>query len=133
MVRGYSTIVPRSKTANKPCIFSHELPYKSVEIFASELGMRVRVFHTGETTLHGLKLKRFTPTKEDFLNHSGVQQGYIDVSKARGFPLYLSFAHLLYGNVTVPKSFNQKPDLAKHQSTVSFLILLFVRGIILVV
>ena len=120
MVRGYLTIAPRSDTAAKPCAFSHKLPYDHLEVFTSALGMRMMVRYKGETSLHGLDLKRFTPTKNDFLQHSGVQQGYIDFTAMNKVTTFLSFAHLLYTNVTVPESFHQKPDRNKHESTVRY-------------
>ena len=119
MVKGYSQTVPRSETADKPCAFSHELPYKKLEIFASDLGMSVALQYTGETSLHGLELKRFTPHKDTFLNNSGVHQGYIDLSKKRNTSIYLSLAHRLYSNSSYPTSFNQSPKQAEHESIVS--------------
>jgi hypothetical protein len=120
-VHGYSMILPRSDTADKPCTFSHELPYTHIEIFASVIGMRVMVRYKGETSLHGLELKRFIPDKDAFLNHNGVQQGYIDFTVQNKVPSFLTYAHLLYTNVTVPASFNQTPDVKKHESTVRFI------------
>jgi hypothetical protein len=82
--------------------------------------MQLKVRYDGETSLHGLELKRFTPRKEDYLRHSGVKRGFVDFSVETKAPSYLSFAHLLYTNVTVPKSFNQTPNVEKHQSIVRF-------------
>lgn len=113
--------MPRSETADRPCTFSHELPYKKIEIFNGALAMRVAVRYEGETTLHGLDLKRFTPDKKDFLNHSGVQEGYIDFSKRYRLPVFVTMAHMLYvDNTSYPASFNQNPVLEKHQSVVRF-------------
>ena len=113
--------MPRSETADKPCTFSHELPYNKIEIFNSAFGMRVMVRYQGETSLHGLDLKRFTLNKNDFLNHSGVQQGYIDFSRVYEAPAYVSLAHLLYvDNSSYPASFNQNPVVEKHESIVRF-------------
>lgn len=111
--------MPRSESADKPCAFSHELPYDHIDTFISSVGMRVLVRYKGETTLSGLELKRFSQTQKDFLGHSGVHDGYIDFSKKNRVSSFLSLAHLLYANVTVPKSFNQAPDVEKHQSIVS--------------
>lgn len=118
---GYNRVMPRSETADKPCTFSHELPYDKIEIFNSAFGMRVMVRYQGETSLHGLDLKRFTPNKSDFLNHSGVQEGYIDFSRVYRLSAFVSLAHLLYVNASsYPASFNQNPVLEKHESIVRF-------------
>ena len=119
-VHGYLFIVPRSETADKPCTFSHELSFKETEIFVSVIAMTLRVRYERETSLHGLELKRFTPTKDDYLRHSAVQHGFIDFSLQTKAPSFLSFAHLLYTNLTAPKSFNQMADKEKHQSIVRF-------------
>mgnify|MGYP002803979482 CR=1 FL=1 len=117
-VHGYLFIVPRSETADKPCIFSHELPFKQTEIFVSVIAMKLKVRYESETSLHGLELKRFTPTKDDYLNHSAVRQGFIDFSFKTKAPSFLSFAHLLYANLTAPTSFTQIHDKEKHQSII---------------
>ena len=127
-IHGYSMMVPRSKTADKPCTFSHELPYKHFDFFVSAIGMRVTLRYEGETSLQGLELKRFVPTKEGFFSHSAVQQGFIDVTQEK-LPSFLSFAHLLYANVSVPKSFNQHPNVKKHQSIVRFKIVSFMQNL----
>ncbi|XP_028398910.1 uncharacterized protein LOC114522430 [Dendronephthya gigantea] len=116
-VKGYSQTVPRSETADKPCAFSHELPFKKLELFASQLGLGVELQYTSEASLHGLDLKRFTPHKDTFLNNSGVHEGYIYYSLGQGgVPVYVSLAHRLYAKKDYPLSFNQSPKAAKHES-----------------
>ena len=92
---------------------------KSFEAFVDGLWMKLRYTYKEDITFYGLKLKRYVVTKEDFLNHSAVKYGLIDLSKLRKIPVVASMPHFLYSNVKKPASFNQQPNEKKHQGFVS--------------